>query len=212
MAVIYSDGIEIRKVSAGPYDNNAYVIVDPETNVSAIVDTPAEPEKVLKEAEGTDVRLILMTHCHGDHILGHREIREATGADVWVHDSEARLLPLEPEHRFDHDGQVSIGNVTLRTIHVPGHTTGGTSLLWRDHLFSGDVLFPNGPGRTTSPQNFRQLVSMLKERIFVLPDEVAVHPGHGADTVMGREKDQFRAFEQKPQPPDLHGNVEWLKV
>ena len=212
MAVIHSDGIEIRKVNCGPYDNNAYVIVCPETNVSAIVDTPAEPEKVLAEAEGTDVRLILITHCHGDHILGHREVREATGAEVWVHESEARLLPIPPEHHFQHEGEVTIGKVSLRTLHVPGHTTGGTSLLWRDQLFSGDVLFPNGPGATRSPENFRQLVDMLQARIFVLPDEVAVHPGHGADTVMGREKEQFKVFSKRPHPADLCGNVEWLKA
>lgn len=211
MPVIQATGLEIRKISAGPYDNNAYILVCPETGESVIVDTPAEPEKVLAEAKGTRVVGILMTHCHLDHILGHREIKQATGAPVWVHPSEAAALPLKAEHAFEHEGQVRFGTVTLRTIHVPGHTTGGTALVWDGHLFSGDTLFPNGPGRTTSPENFRLLVSMLAQRIFVLPDHMQVHPGHGASTVLGREKAQFAEFSKRRHRPDLCGDVVWTR-
>lgn len=211
MAVIYRGGIEVRKISVGPYDNNCYVIVCPRTLESVIVDTPAEPEKVLAEARGTTVKAVLMTHCHMDHTLGHREVKAATGAPVWVHESEANQLPLPPEHLFEHEGVITFGDVTLRTIHVPGHTTGGTSLLWGKHLFSGDTLFPNGPGRTTSPENFKQLASNLERRILVLPDDVEVHPGHGADTVLGREKEQYRRFKARPHRPDLCGDVVWLR-
>ena len=211
MPVIHREGLEIRKITTGSFDNNTYVLVDPSTNDSVIVDTPAEPEKILAEAAGTNVKMILMTHCHGDHIVGHREIKEATGAPVWVHESEARILPVPPDHFFEHDAELTFGGTTLRTIHVPGHTTGGTSLVWRDHLFSGDVLFPNGPGRTSSPATFKQLVAALKDRLFVLGDDVAIHPGHGADTVLGREKSLFREFEARPHPADLCGNVEWAK-
>ena len=143
MPVIHREGLEIRKVTTGDFDNNSYILVDPSTNDSVIIDTPAEPEKILAEASGTSVKMILITHCHGDHIVGHREIKEATGAPVWVHQSEARILPIEPEHLFDHNGELTFGKTTLRTVHVPGHTTGGTSLIWKDHLFSGDVLIPN---------------------------------------------------------------------
>ena len=210
MAVIHSNGIEIRKISTGSYDNNCYVVVCPRTKESVIIDTPAEPEKILAEAQGTQVKAILMTHCHMDHILGHREVKEATGASVWVHESEAKELPLPPEHFFQHQGQVTFGTITLATIHVPGHTTGGTSLLWGDHLFSGDTLFPNGPGKTMTPANFQQLVKNLEERILILPDVVTVYPGHGADTVLGREKEQFRQFKQRPHRPDLYGDVLWM--
>ena len=211
MAVIYRDGIEIRKISTGPYDNNCYIVVCRRSNESVIIDTPAEPEKVLGEARGTRVQAILMTHCHMDHVLGHREVKEATGAPVWVHASEKDQLPLPAERFFEHGGQVSFGHVTLATIHVPGHTTGGTSLLWGKHLFSGDTLFPNGPGKTWTPQSFRQLVGSLEERIFVLPDDLAVHPGHGADTVLGREKSQYLDFKGRQHRPDLCGDVLWLR-
>lgn len=210
MAKIFSGGIEIRKISTGPYDNNCYVLVCPDTQESVIIDTPAEPEKILAEARGTTVKAILMTHCHLDHVLGHREIKEATGAPVWVHESEAGLLPMPPERLFGHAGQVHFGNVLLRTVHVPGHTPGGTSIIWEGHLFSGDTLFPNGPGKTTSPANFKQLLKSLEARIFVLPDTFAIHPGHGADTLLGREKEQYRLFGQRPHRPDLCGDVVWL--
>jgi len=210
--VLYkTENLEVRQASCGPYDNNCYVLVCPETKESVIVDTPAEPEKALATAKGTMVKAILMTHCHGDHITGHAEIKQATGAPVWVHESEAGLLPLPPEHHFRHEGAVSFGRVTLRTIHVPGHTTGGTCLLWRNQLFAGDTLFPDGPGKTWSPQAFKQLVASLKERIFTLPDDVAVYPGHGRSTALAREKEQFRDFESRTHRPDLHGDIVWLR-
>ena len=210
MSVSPSGGLEVRKVSAGPYDNNAYVIVSRATGESVIVDTPAEPEKVLAAAEGTHVRAILITHCHPDHIQGHREIVAATGAPVWVHASEAEKLPIAPQHLFQHQGEIRLGQETLVTLHVPGHTTGGTALLWGKQLFSGDTLFPNGPGKTWSAEAFRQLVSMLKERIFSLDDDVSVRPGHGVDTALGREKQQFRLFESRTHAPDIYGDVLWL--
>ncbi len=212
MAVIHRGGIEIRKVVTGPYSNNCYVVVSPSTRESVIIDTPAEPDKVLAEAEGTEVKGILITHCHMDHILGHQELKAATKAPVWVHETEAGQLPLSPEHHFRHGGEVTFGSVSLKTLHVPGHTTGGTSLLWGDQLFSGDTLFPNGPGKTMSPDAFKQLVTGLEERIFVLPDGVAVHPGHGDGTSMGREKRQYETFKSKPHKEGLHGDVTWLEA
>jgi glyoxylase-like metal-dependent hydrolase (beta-lactamase superfamily II) len=206
-----SPNLEIRQVSCGPYDNNCYVLVCPKTGESVMVDTPAEPEQALALAKGTKVTAILMTHCHGDHITGHNEIRRATGAPVWVHESEAGALPVPPEHHFQHNGSITFGDVTVRTIHVPGHTTGGTCLLWRNQLISGDTLFPDGPGKTWSPEAFMQLVASLKERIFTLPDDVAVYPGHGRSTVLGREKAQFRDFERRQHRPGLCGDVVWLK-
>lgn len=211
MPVVHSDPhLEVRKVALGPYDNNCYIVVSRSTGESLLIDAPAEPEKALAEAAGTQVKAILITHCHFDHILGYETLKRATGAPAWVHRSEADKLPIPPEHLFEHGGTIFLGSLSLETIHVPGHTTGGTAILWGNQLFSGDVLFPNGPGKTWSPADFRQLVAMLKERLFTLPDTVAVRPGHGAGTWLRREKEQFRQFEARAHPQDLCGDVLWL--
>ncbi len=210
--VFSAGGIEVRKLALGPYDNNCYVLLSKSTGESLIVDAPAEPEQVLAEVAGTQVKALLITHCHFDHILGYETLKKATKAPVWVHRSEAAKLSIPPEHHFEHGERIQFGAATLEALHVPGHTTGGTSLLWNEQLFSGDVLFPNGPGRTASPQDFRQLVGMLAARLFTLPDTVAIHPGHGAGTLMGREKEQFRRFQSRPHAPDLRGDVLWLNA
>ena len=82
-------------------------------------------------------------------------------------------------------------------------------MMWGKHLFYGDTLFPGGPGYTTSPQNFRQLVSNLEEKIFVLPDDINVYPGHGKETVLGKEKKSYEAFKQRAHPADLSGEGAW---
>ena len=210
MAVLYDGEIQIRKTVTDPYDNNCYVVVCPKTNESVIIDAPNEADKILTEAEGTDVKAVLFTHTHFDHIGSFRELKKTLKVPMVVHPADADQLPEPPDQHFQHEGTFSFGTITFKTIHVPGHTPGGTSLLWGKHLFSGDTLFPNGPGRTTSPENFRQLVDSLGERIFVLSDDTNVYPGHGAETVLGNEKKEYEVFKQRSHPADLHGNVLWL--
>lgn len=210
MSVIYKgEEIEIRKIVTGSYENNAYLAVCPKTNESVIIDAPAEPEKVLAQAEGTKVVAILFTHTHFDHIDGTKELKAGTNVPLVVHPDDEGELPVKADKYFEDNGTFSFGSITFKTIHIPGHTPGGTSLLWGKHLFSGDTLFPGGPGRTTSPQNFRQLVGSLEEKIFVLPDDINVYPGHGKETVLGKEKKSYEAFKQRAHPSDLSGEVTW---
>ncbi len=210
MPVLYDGEIQIRKIVTGAYENNCYLAICPKTNESVIIDAPAEAEKILKQAEGTEVKAVLFTHTHFDHIGCFKELKTALKVPMVVHPADADQLPEPPDQLFEHEGIFSFGAITFRTIHVPGHTPGGTSLLWGKHLFSGDTLFPGGPGMTTSPENFRQLVKSLGERTFVLPEDTNVYPGHGVETVLGNEKKQYEAFKQHSHPPDLCGNVLWL--
>ena len=210
MAVLYDGDIQIRKTVTNPYDNNCYVVVCPKTNESVVIDAPAEAHKILAEAEGTDVKAVLITHSHRDHIGSFMELKSALKVPMVIHPDDAAQLPEPPDQYFEHDGSFSFGTITFKTIHVPGHTPGGVSLLWGKHLFPGDTIFPNGPGATKSPESFRQLVRSLEERIFVLPDDIDVYPGHGAETVLGREKKQYEAFKKRSHPPDLCGGVNWL--
>jgi glyoxylase-like metal-dependent hydrolase (beta-lactamase superfamily II) len=210
MAVLFNNGIQIRKTVTGSYVNNCYIVVCPKTNESVIIDAPAEPDKILAEAEGTDVKAVLFTHTHFDHIGSYTELRNALNVPMIVHPDDAPQLPEPPDRHFQHDGTFSFGTITFNTIHVPGHTPGGTSFLWGKHLFSGDTLFPNGPGNTTSADNFRRLVKSLEERIFALEDDINVYPGHGVETVLGREKKQYDVFKNASHPPSLYGDVQWL--
>jgi glyoxylase-like metal-dependent hydrolase (beta-lactamase superfamily II) len=211
MNVIYQDPqLEIRRTVTGPFANNTYILVCRQTGEGVIIDTPAEPEVILKAAEGITVKALLMTHCHGDHVAGHTVLKSHTKAPAAVHPHGAVKLPLLPDLLLRHGDTFTFGQITLQVLHTPGHTPEGLCFLWGRVLLSGDSLFPHGPGRTWSSQDFRQLVQSIQEKLFVLPDDTWVLPGHGQDTVLGREKEEFRIFQERPHPPDLCGDVLWL--
>ncbi|MBI2867004.1 MAG: MBL fold metallo-hydrolase, partial [Chloroflexi bacterium] len=176
-----------------------------------IIDTPPEPEVILEEASTTRVKAFLMTLCHQDHIEGHRDIKLATEALVAVHPAGAAKLPMKPDIMLKHGQTFSFGKLKLSVIHTPGHTPEGLCFLWGRHLFSGDSLFPHGPGKTGSPADFQQLLRSIQERLLPLPDDTRVYPGHGNNTVLGSEKEEVGVFLSKPHRPDLCGDVLWLE-
>ncbi len=211
MTVIYTGpDLEVRRLVLGPYANNAFVVVSSRTRESVLIDAPAEPDKFLAEASGTTVRAILITHCHGDHLMGLAKLRTATKAPVYVHPAGAEMLPVAPDHTYGHGDSITFGDVTFRVIHAPGHTPEEICLLYGRHLFVGDTLFPGGPGRTATPEDFRQSCRSIKERLLPLPPETVVYPGHGENTTIGQAREEVRAFDSKPHGPDLCGDVLWL--
>ena len=210
MAVLYKgDDIEIRKIVTGSYANNAYLAICPKTNESVIIDAPAEPEKILEQASDTDVQAILFTHTHFDHIDSTKVLKDRTQVPLFVHPDDSGELPVKADKFFQDNGSFSVGSITFRTIHIPGHTPGGTSLLWGNHLFSGDTLFPGGPGYTTNATNFQVLVGSLANKVFVLDDQINIYPGHGEEGVLGQCKSLYEAFKSRVHPKDLHGHVSW---
>ena len=202
----------IKKFVVGPYSNNCYVVIDPTTRASVLIDTPFEPERILQEVAGVDLKYVLITHSHMDHIQAWDAIRRAfPNVPAGVHSADAPKLPSPPTF-FIQDGQeLAFGRAKLSALHTPGHTPGGTCLLYGRHLFSGDVLFPDGPGHTTSGDDLKQLIGSITTKLFVLPNDVRVYPGHGADAVLGEEKQKYQAFASRPHPPDLHGDIVWTK-
>ncbi len=210
MPVEYEGGVRIHKVECGPYDNNAYVVVCPQTSESIIIDTPEEPEKVLEVARDTRVKAILITHNHFDHLLGFDEIRKSTGASVGIHRSDAHALPGPPEFYLKDGDEVGVGTVTIRVIHTPGHTPGSVCLLIGNHLFTGDTLFPGGPGKTQSPDNLQAIIRSIATKLYSLPDETVVYPGHGVGTDLKTSKAEYRVFASKSHSPDLCGDVLWI--
>ena len=135
------DEIRIHKWKCGPYDNNAYLLVSPETNESLIIDTPADPIELVEAARDTDVKAILITHNHSDHIRGLTEVTLAIASPVGIGEADARALP-KPPNRFLTDGEeITAGSIVLRALSTPGHTPGSTCFVVGKHLFSGDVLW-----------------------------------------------------------------------
>ncbi|MFQ5879339.1 MAG: MBL fold metallo-hydrolase [Dehalococcoidia bacterium] len=193
----------------GPFNNNAYLIVDPAASEALLVDMPAQGDQALAAAEGLRLAAVVLTHTHPDHWAAYDLIKGATGAPVHCHPAEV----IMPADRIDvplADGQeLSVGRLPVKVIHTPGHTPGSVCLLVGRHLISGDTLFPGGPGHSRSPQDLQQEIRSIVERLYILPDSTLVHPGHGDGTTIGHSMEEYADFAARPHPPDLHGDVLW---
>jgi glyoxylase-like metal-dependent hydrolase (beta-lactamase superfamily II) len=212
MAVHFEDSsVVIHKLKCGPYDNNAYLVVCPETRESIVIDAPADPGSLIEAARTTTVKAVVITHSHSDHILGLAEVRSALGAPVGIGEPDAGALDASPDFLLRDGEEVRAGTVGLRAISTPGHTPGSTCLAFGDHLFTGDTLFPGGPGKTGTPDRLRQVVHSITSRLFTLGDQVAFYPGHGDDSGLGTARAEYRVFSSRDHEPGLCGDVLWLE-
>ena len=210
MPLHYDGEVRITKINMGPYGNNGYIVVCPETNEGIIIDTPAEPEKLLNVLGDTKIKNILITHNHRDHLLGFDEITGSVGAPVGIGTKDAGALPKPPEKNLEDGDVIKFGNQELRVLATPGHTDGAVCFLVGKHLFSGDTLFPGGPGKTRSPEALQQVIASITGKLLVLPGETAVYPGHGDDTTIGTARQEYQVFASQSHPPDLCGDVAWV--
>ena len=171
-------------------DNNVYIVsVGDEI---AVVDAGSnETDFVLGRLGGRPLGAILQTHNHGDHVVTLKEVVKATGAGVFAHPDDK--LPVKAEPVTDSSVVYGLGDVQISVLHTPGHTPGSVCYLLQEagesHLFAGDTLFPGGPGNTFgNAEAFATIMRSLTEKLFVLPDETNVYPGHGNDTTIGAER------------------------
>jgi glyoxylase-like metal-dependent hydrolase (beta-lactamase superfamily II) len=176
----------VTKFSVGPFDNNVYVVRCEQTGQAVIIDGAADPDRILAEAKGAEVVGILQTHNHPDHVQALPSLVEHLRAPVYAHPSDAPRMGV-PTTSLGDGQTLRVGEVELDVLHTPGHTPGGLCFVARGHLFSGDTLFPAGPGRVTREESFTTIMRSL-DRLFELPDETRVSPGHGLDTTIGRER------------------------
>ncbi len=188
-------GVRIDRYVVGPFENNVFVVRCTTTGEAVLLDAANEHDLLLQVSRETGVRRVLTTHGHWDHIQAVTAMRDA-GIDVGVAEADASMLPA-----YDFvipDGEVyRIGDLRLRSIHTPGHTPGSTSFLLEDHpvLFSGDTLFPGGPGNTSFPDaSFERIITSIDRRLFTLPPETIVMPGHGLDTTIGAERPHLQEW------------------
>ncbi len=213
MPVHYEDDkIRVVKVGGmGPIDNNSYILSCRQTGEGVIIDAPEEPEKLLREVGDVKVKAIIITHRHGDHTAGLREMKDQTKAPVASHPEDASELPLSADFQLKDGDVYDIGKVQLTAMHTPGHTPGALCLHIGNRLFTGDTLFPGGPGRTHSAEAFRQVKDSISNKLLALSDDTVVYPGHGNDTTIGKSREEISVFDSKSHPNDLHGDVDWAK-
>ena len=181
--------LEIHKVVVGPMDNNVFVLRCRHTGDAVLIDAANEHDKLLELARRLGVRRVLETHGHWDHIQAVGELRDA-GYSVGVTQEDAGMLPSYDEIVED-DTVIEVGDLRLRTIHTPGHTPGSMCFLveGKPLLFSGDTLFPGGPGNTSfEGGDFDTIITSIDRRLFApLAPDTLVMPGHGDDTTIGTE-------------------------
>lgn len=189
------DRAEVHRVVVGPLDNNVYVLRCRASGSSVLIDAATEDALLVRMCGDLGVTRVLTTHGHPDHIGAVPAVR-AAGYPVYIHADDADRLP-------DHDGPVDdgeaidVGELRLTGIHTPGHTAG--SICFRldgaPVLFSGDTLFPGGPGATSYPGgDFPTIIDSIRDRLFTLEADVIVMPGHGADTTIGEERPHLQEW------------------
>jgi len=190
--------VRIDKLVVGPFENNVFVLRSKNTGEAVIVDAANEHELLLDVSRATGVNRVLTTHGHWDHIQAVTAMRDA-GIDVGIAEADAKMLPSY-DFIIGDDEVIEVGDLRLRTIHNPGHTPGSTSFLLEGHpvLFTGDTLFPGGPGNTKTPEgDFPLILQSIDRRLFTLPADLLVFPGHGLDTTVGSERPHLQEWSDR---------------
>jgi glyoxylase-like metal-dependent hydrolase (beta-lactamase superfamily II) len=187
---------EIHHLVVGPMDNNVYVLRCKQTGDAVLLDAANEHEKLLELCQRLGVRKVLETHGHWDHIQAVPAVREA-GYDVGVTAEDASMLPSY-DFVLEDGSTIEVGRLRLHTIATPGHTPGSMCFRLEGSpvLFSGDTLFPGGPGATQFPGgDFPTIIGSIENRLFAtLPAETIVMPGHGVDTTIGAESPHLQEW------------------
>ncbi|WP_322759947.1 MBL fold metallo-hydrolase [Frankia sp. Cr2] len=191
-------GLTITKVAVGPMDNNAYLLRCSATGEQLLIDAANEAGTLLGLIGEAGLATVVTSHRHGDHVQALEAVVAATGARTVAHPADAGAIPVPTTTLVGDGDQVTVGEATLRVVHLVGHTPGSIALLYdadptAPHLFTGDCLFPGGPGSTFGDASaFNSLMNDLERNVFGrLPDATWVYPGHGKDTTLGVERPHF---------------------
>jgi len=213
MTIVAEDNaIRIEKLELGPFATNAYIVTCRRTRDSALIDAPGEANIIKDKLKNTTPQYILLTHNHMDHIGALAQLRAELKVPLAAHASDAKNLTPAPEKLLNDGDTVRLGELKFTVLHTPGHTPGSLCFLVGHYLISGDTIFPGGPGRTSSPDDLEQIINSITEKIFVLPDDTQIYPGHGNSTVLRNEKEEFAVFTTRPHEPNLCGDVLWSSM
>jgi glyoxylase-like metal-dependent hydrolase (beta-lactamase superfamily II) len=192
--------VDVHKVVVGPYDNNVFVVRCRESGEAVLIDAANEHEQLLALCRRLGVKRVLETHGHWDHIQAIPALREA-GYEIAVTAADApRLKDVGYDVFIDDAEVIEVGKLRLHAIHNPGHTEGSISFAVADTplLFTGDTLFPGGPGNTKlEGGDFATIIKSIDNKLFTFPAETIVLPGHGLDTTIGDERPQLAAWVER---------------
>ncbi len=197
----------IERLELGLLAVNCYLVGEESSRAGIIIDPGAEASTILKRVEALrlDIKSIVLTHAHFDHIGALKEVKEVTKAEIAIHTDDAKALqarplfamefgfsflpPPFPERLLKDGDSLDLGSQRFLVLHTPGHTPGGICLLGEGVVFTGDTLFNSGIGRTDVPGgSYDKLMDSLRSKLMVLPDNTIVYPGHGPESTIGQER------------------------
>jgi glyoxylase-like metal-dependent hydrolase (beta-lactamase superfamily II) len=197
--------ITIAKLAVGPMSNNCYLLRCRASGAALLIDAANEAPRVVEFVRfgGGPPTSVLTTHQHADHWQALASVVAQTGARTLAGARDAGGIPVPTDRTLHHGDRVQVGQLELAAIELRGHTPGSIALYYADpdgsgHLFTGDALFPGGPGRTTNPGDFNSLMDDVTERIFdVYDDDTWFYPGHGDDSTLGAERPHLDAWRAR---------------
>ena len=198
----------LERLEVMPFASNCYIIGDESSKEGMIIDPGAEAERILSQIEdlGLEIKLIVLTHGHMDHVSAVKEIKDETSAEVAIHAEDAELLqarnplgmvmrlslqaPPPPDRLLQGGDSLDVGDLHFLVLHTPGHTRGGICLLGEGVVFTGDTLFNFGIGRTdTAGGSYDQIMNSIHTKLMVLPGNTVVYPGHGPQSTVATESE-----------------------
>jgi len=213
--------VRIETIESGFFKTNTYLVIDELTNRAMLIDPTGSWRKIaaLISQTGAEVTAIVNTHAHFDHVNRNHEAKQSTGAPLLIHRAEGDRLPRlslpslllrgrpklsPPADRLLEEGdEIEVGSLRFEVIHTPGHTPGGISLRYKKHIFTGDAIFAGAIGRTDlKGGNYDQLAAALKDKLFILSDDIFLHPGHGPRTTIEAERKYNIFVKLRPEQVD----------
>ncbi|MBZ2173965.1 MBL fold metallo-hydrolase [Schnuerera sp. xch1] len=200
--------MNVVRIPAGVYAANCYLIYPENSTEGIVVDPGGDADDIIAKIKELklNIKYIILTHGHGDHIAGVKEIKEYTNAPLAIHkddeyllkDGDANLsstmvmgsIEISPDILLEDGDNITLGDLNAEVIHTPGHTPGGISLKIDDCLLTGDTLFAGSIGRTDFPKSsYDAIINSVKNRLMVFPDDTKVYPGHGPASTIKKEKE-----------------------
>jgi len=197
------------RLIVGPLQVNCYILADDKTKDAVVIDPGDDAENILKiiKEKGFTVRYIVNTHGHFDHVGANKAIKDATGAQLLIHEGDAPVLAAAQQHArafgmlpvssppadryLNHGDVITAGEVSLKVLHTPGHSPGGICLLEKGMVFTGDALFAGSIGRTDLPGgDLLTLLRAIKTNLMTLPDDTKIFCGHGPASTIGNERQE----------------------